>query len=296
MLTLLAPAKINLSLDVTGKLNNGYHVLETIMQTISLYDEVSLEKTERGIEIECDNPLVPVDENNICYKAAKIFLQRASCYGGAKISIKKIIPVSAGLAGGSSDAAAVIEGLNKLYEKYLPMEKLKQFGAECGADVPYCLTGGTCLAQGIGDRITKLKSIPVTHLVLIVPEFPVSTAWVYQNYRAEDVIRHPDTGALIECLHKGDVLGLVRGMENVLESVTVTKYPEIEGIKGALKKRGAIGTLMSGSGPSVFGFFESQKAALKALSALKRKHKQIFKAYTVNGGRIYVEAIKDKNR
>lgn len=287
MITLFAPAKINLSLDVTGKLENGYHTLEMIMQTISLYDEIVLQRSEGGIEITCDNPLVPVDEKNICHKAATLFFKKTLCLRGVKIDIKKRIPSGAGLAGGSADAAAVLKGLNILYDAQLSLRELKELGLKCGADVPYCLTGGTCLAEGIGERLTKLPPLTGVNIVLIVPEFSVSTTCVYKNYRIDDCVKHPDTKILVKAIHKKDLLGLALGMENVLENVTAVKYPEIECIKRDLKSQGALGSLMSGSGPSTFGLYENEKVTYKAFTALKNRFRQIYMVYTVDGGRIH---------
>ncbi len=292
MLIINAPAKINLSLDVTGKLENGYHTLEMIVQTISLFDEVTLQKAE-SITVTCDNPTVPVDSSNICHKAARVFFHKTHCRGGVKILIKKRIPVGAGLAGGSTDAAAVLKGLDVIYNTRLSEQELLDLGLACGADVPFCLTGGTCLAEGIGEILTKLSPLKDINFVLIVPEFPVSTAWVYQNFRKCDSIRHPDTKMLINAIHRNDLKQIARRMENVLESVTVVMYPEIEEIKRDLKRQGALGSLMSGSGPSVFGLFENENAARKAYNELRNKHRQIHMVSTVDGGKAYGKDIKD---
>lgn len=276
VITLSAPAKINLSLDITGKRDDGYHTLEMVLQTISLKDELLLKKTAEGIEIACNNPQVPCDETNICHKAARIFFQRASVRGGMKLQIHKKIPVGAGLAGGSTNAAAVLKGLNVLYDAGLSHEELLEMGLQCGADVPFCLTGGTCLARGIGEKLTMLPPFSGVHVILIMPDFPVSTAWVYQNYRLDDPVRHPDTQAIITAIRLGDKAKVAREMKNVLESVTAVKYPEIEGIKRDLRNRGAIGSMMSGSGPSVFGLFENEETARKAYSILQRQYEKIF--------------------
>lgn len=286
-ITILAPAKINLSLDVTGRLENGYHTLEMIMQTISLYDEVVLHKAGEGIEIICDNPFVPVGENNICHKAARAFFNRTGFPGGVKIGLSKKIPHGAGLAGGSSDAAAVLKGLNVMYSAGLSTEELLELGLECGADVPFCITEGTCFAEGIGERLTKLPSFAGFSVIVIVPEFAVSTAWVYRNFRMDDCVKRPDSKKLIEAVKNRDINTLAQGMVNVLESVTVVKYPEIEGIKRDIKRNGALGSLMSGSGPSVFGLFESENSAQKAFRVLKNRYRYIYMVSTVDGGKIY---------
>lgn len=295
-----AHAKINLSLDVTGRLENGYHTLQMIMQTISLCDEVILEKTLEGIEIICDDPDLPCDERNICHRAAKEFFERTgiarngsdkTCqkYTGVRIDIKKRIPAAAGLAGGSADAAAVLKGLNILYRIGLDLRGLAEIGVRCGADVPFCLYGGTCLAEGIGEKLTRLPSFSGVGVVVIVPEFSVSTEWVYRNYSMNDCKKHPDTSTLITAIKAGDIEKVARGMVNVLESVTVVKYPEINDIKLALRKSGAMGTLMSGSGPSVFGLFEAPGKARDAFEELKNRYKRIYLVSTTDGGEIYGE-------
>lgn len=276
VLTISAPAKINLSLDITGKLENGYHTLEMILQTISLKDEIMLEKQPEGVTIVCTHPLVPSDGSNICHKAARAFFLKTGIQGGVKIQIQKRIPVGAGLAGGSSNAAAVLKGLNTLYETCLSEDELLEMGLQCGADVPFCLAGGTCLARGIGEKLTRLPSFGGVHAVLIMPEFSVSTAWVYQNYRMDDPVRHPDTQAILSALRAGDVAKVAREMKNVLETVTAVKYPEIEGIKRDLKNSGALGSLMSGSGPSVFGLFGDPEQARRAFAILQNQYEHIW--------------------
>lgn len=314
---LLAHAKINLSLDVTGKLENGYHILRMILQTISLSDEVLIEKTQQGIEISCDNPYVPCDKRNICYKAAKEFFSKAglitfagesghtqkqsgeACSNengsdgadrkitGVKIRINKRIPVGAGLAGGSADAAAVLKGLNVLYRTGFNQSELAEIGLKCGADVPFCLSGGTCLAEGIGEKLTRLPSFSNVSAVVVMPNFSVSTEWVYKNYSMEDRNKHPDTKMLIAAIKSRDIEKVARGMRNVLESVTTVKYPEIEEIKHMLKRCGALGSMMSGSGPSVFGLFENHEKARRAYNDLKKIYKRIYLVSTTDGGEIY---------
>ncbi len=275
-LTMSAPAKINLSLDITGKLDNGYHSLEMILQTISLKDEIVLEKQNEGISIECNQPLVPLDDSNICYKAARIFFLKTGIQGGVKIKIDKKIPIGAGLAGGSTNAAAALKGLNALYDARLSGEELISLGLQCGSDVPFCLVGGTCLARGIGEKLSPLPALRGVHAVLIMPDFSVSTAWVYQNYRMDDPVRHPNTQAILSAIQTGDIPGVAREMKNVLESVTAVKYPEIEGIKRDLKNRGALGSMMSGSGPSVFGLFSDAEQAHCVFSTLQKQYENIW--------------------
>ncbi|MBP7175655.1 MAG: 4-(cytidine 5'-diphospho)-2-C-methyl-D-erythritol kinase [Thermoclostridium sp.] len=275
-LTMSAPAKINLSLDITGKLDNGYHSLEMILQTISLKDEISLEKQNESIAIECNHPFVPLDDRNICSRAARAFFLKTGIQGGVKIRIDKKIPIGAGLAGGSTNAAATLKGLNALYDVGLSGEDLIELGLQCGADVPFCLAGGTCLARGIGEKLTPLPALRGLHAVLIMPDFSVSTAWVYQNYRMDDPVRHPNTQAIVAAIRQGDIARVAREMKNVLESVTAVKYPEIEGIKRDLKNRGALGSMMSGSGPSVFGLFSDAEQAQRAFSILQNQYENIW--------------------
>jgi 4-diphosphocytidyl-2-C-methyl-D-erythritol kinase len=276
MITLPAHAKINLSLDVTGKLDNGYHTLEMILQTISLKDEVILQKKPEGVEISCDNPQVPCDGRNICDKAARAFFEKAGIPGGVRIQINKRIPLGAGLGGGSTNAAAVLKGLNALYDARLTQEQLLELGLQCGADVPFCLAGGTCLARGIGEELTKLPHFGGVHAVLIMPEFSVSTAWVYSNYRMDDPVLHPDTQSIVSAIRMRDIKKVAHQMRNVLENVTAAKFPEIDVIKRELKQWGAAGSLMSGSGPSVFGLFEDQEKAHRAFTILGKQYKHIW--------------------
>lgn len=280
-LSISAPAKINLSLDITGKLENGYHTLKMVLQTISLKDEILLQKQPDGISISCDHPLVPLDSGNICDRAARAFFLKTGLQGGIKIQIQKKIPIGAGLAGGSADAAAVLKGLNTLYDARLSREELSDLGLQCGADVPFCLAGGTCLAEGIGEKLTRLPDFRGVHTVLIMPEFSVSTAWVYQNYRMDNPVRHPDTQAILSAIRQRDIAKVAREMKNVLETVTTVKYPEIEGIKRDLKNQGALGSMMSGSGPSVFGLFEDEEQARRALAILQNQYKHIWLVTTI---------------
>ncbi len=284
-LTLPAPAKINLSLDVTGKLENGYHTLDMIMQTISLEDEMVLEKACGGIEVVCDHKDVPSGMRNICYQAAQIYFKKTNLGGGIKVTIKKRIPAGAGLAGGSTNAAAVIKGLDRLYDTRLTPAQMAAIGLQCGADVPFCLAGGTCRAQGIGEKLTRLPSFANVYAVLIMPDFSVSTEWVYKNYRMEAPVKRPNTELLISAIRYREVAKAAQNMVNVLESVTVVKHPQIEEMKQKLKGNGALGSLMSGSGPSVFGLFENEGKARNAFLEIKRQYPQVYFVHTTDGGK-----------
>lgn len=283
-ITIAAPAKINLSLDITGKLENGYHALDTIMQTISIEDKITLAKTGRQISVLCDHPQVPQGNGNICHKAAEAFFEKTALEGGVIITIDKNIPVAAGLAGGSSDAAAVIKGLNLLYGTGLTQREMCEIGLKCGADVPYCIVAGTCRAKGIGEKLTKLPSFAGVYIVLVVPDFFVSTAWAYKNYDLNKTDEKPCTEELISYIRGRDIKNTAERMVNVLESVTAKKHPEIQEIKNDIKKSGACGSVMSGSGPSVFGLFENEEKARIAFSVIREKYNRSYLTLTVDGG------------
>lgn len=283
-ITIAAPAKINLSLDITGKLENGYHALDTIMQTISIEDKITLAKSGCQISVLCDHPQVPQGNGNICHKAAEAFFEKTALEGGVIITIDKNIPVAAGLAGGSSDAAAVIKGLNLLYGTGLTQREMCEIGLKCGADVPYCIVAGTCRAKGIGEKLTKLPSFAGVYIVLVVPDFFVSTEWAYKNYDLNSPDEKPRTEELISYIRGRDIKNTAERMANVLESVTAKKHPEIREIKHDIKKSGACGSVMSGSGPSVFGLFENEEKARIAFSVIREKYNRSYLAFTVDGG------------
>lgn len=273
MISLAAQAKINLSLDVLNRREDGYHSLQMIMQTIQLHDTISIEQISSGIEIDCNARYVPRDSNNIAYKAAESIIREYRPGSGVRITITKRIPVAAGLAGGSSDAAAVLKGINRLYELGLSDERLMQIGKGIGADVPYCILGGTALAEGIGEKLTPLRQLSGIPVILIKPRIGVPTAWVYKNLDVNNVGKRPDTQMLIRAIENNDIGTVSVNMSNVLESVTVKRYPVIDYIKQELIRNGALGSMMSGSGPTVFGIFDSNETAKKAYVKLKQsKH------------------------
>lgn len=266
-------AKINLTLDVVGKRENGYHDLEMIMQSINLYDTIYIRKTKvLGVRLKSNYSWLPTNEKNIAYKAAELFFEETGIVGGVAIEITKHIPVAAGLAGGSTDAAATLVGLNRLYETHLSKEELMKMGLKLGADVPFCIARGTMLAEGIGEELTTLTPMPTTHVVLVKPPFSASTAVVYGNLDIHNIKRHPDTKLVMEALCEGNVKKVARNMANVLEEVTISMYPEIAKIKEEFMKCGAMGTMMSGSGSTVFGLFETEEAARRASKYFKMKH------------------------
>lgn len=254
-------AKINLTLDVLGKRTDGYHDLVSIMQTVDLYDTLTFSSLDRGIELTSDCSLLPNDERNLAYKAALLLLQRTGFAGGVRIELKKRIPLMAGLAGGSTDAAAVLRGLNRLWNLGLKYEELWEAACELGSDVPFCLNGGTCLAEGRGEILTPLKLKQPVWLLLLKPEIAVSTKNVYQALDLKKIQKRPKQEIMQQALAKGDVSLIALNLVNVLESVTLAAYPELKGYKEELRALGSNGVLMSGSGPTIFALAESREQA-----------------------------------
>lgn len=275
-LTKYANAKINLTLDVLGKREDGYHDLKMIMAEIPMADTIMLTK-QNEITVCTNMSFLPNNEKNIAFRAAKLFFEETGLAGGVDIRIDKKIPVSAGLAGGSSDAAAVFHGLNELYEAGLSLERLQQMGNQIGKDIPFCLQGGVALAEGTGERLTALPGLPHCWIVLIKPRFiNVSTKEIFTSLKASNLELHPDTLGAIQAMENGDLQGLSRRMYNVLEEVTVKKHPLISELKSVMLEEGALGSVMSGSGPSVFGLFDSPKCAEKAKNRLLTYDRQVF--------------------
>lgn len=271
-----AYAKINLSLDVIGKRHDGYHDLCMIMQSVELHDVVTVKinQDNENITIQCDKVNVPADDTNTAYKATSLMRDTFGIKHGISVYIQKNIPVAAGMAGGSSDAAAVIKAIDRMFNLALTLDDMARIGKNIGADVPYCIYGGTMLAQGIGDILTPLPSFCDVPVVILKPKISVSTSWVYSNYDGSKVYDRPDTDSLIDAIKKTDILSVASQMKNVLESVTAEKHKVINEAKRALIKEGACGSVMSGSGPSVFGLFLTYGdayAAYKKLSCDKFK-------------------------
>jgi len=279
--TVETPAKINLSLDITGKRQDGYHNLEMIMQSISLADRVTVEKRGSGLAIQCDFPYVPNDSRNIAWKAAEAFLAACGEKGGVRIVLEKKIPVAAGLAGGSTNAAGVLKAMNRLFGKPFGQEQLARIARRIGADVPFCLQGGTALARGIGDELTCLPDFSGVRVVVVKPPFPVSTPWVYKNLNLHALGERPDTPALIAAIKRRDVRALARGMRNVLESVTAKAHSEIGRIMETFLALGALGSRMSGSGSAVFGLFDDDALAEKAFMRFRETYKDVFYTETI---------------
>lgn len=250
--SLKALAKINLGLDVLGKREDGYHEVRMIMQSIHLYDRVEIKKTKSpNIHVETNLFYLPVDENNLVYKAAKLMKNEFRIKEGVRITLQKFIPVAAGLAGGSSDAAAVMVGMNRIFNLGIKQSRLMELGLQIGADVPFCIMRGTALAEGIGEKLTALPSMPKCPVLIAKPAVSVSTKHVYEQLRLTENTVHPDIDAVIENIRQKKLRGVAENMGNILETVTVKEYPVIKEIKKVMKENGALNAIMSGSGPTV---------------------------------------------
>ncbi len=281
-------AKINLGLDVLGRRENGYHDVRMIMQSIYLYDEVKIKRTKNpGIEIKTNLYFLPTGKENIAYKAAEMLIEEFHIEEGVHITLNKHIPVAAGMAGGSSNAAAVLFGMNKMFDLKLTQTELMERGVKLGADVPYCIMRGTVLAEGIGEELTTLTPMPKCFVLIAKPPISVSTKVVYEALDSKELVEHPDIDGLIEGLEKGDLKTIASCMGNVLEDVTIPMHPVIEEIKQEMKNAGALNAMMSGSGPTVFGLFETKAAARKAQDRIRRKAlaKQVYVTNVHGAGR-----------
>lgn len=266
-LSLKAYGKINLGLDVLRRRDDGYHEVRMIMQTVGIYDRIDLiYKETPGITVETNLYYLPDNENNLVYKAAKLLMDEFHVQKGVHIRLRKYIPVAAGMAGGSSDAAAVLFGVNKMFSLGLTTEQLMDRGVKIGADVPYCVMRGTALSEGIGEILTPLPVPPQCQVLIAKPGISVSTKFVYENLHANELRpeQHPDIDGMMEAIKQKDLYGIADRFGNVLEDVTIPAYPVIQEIKDLMLEQGAIGALMSGSGPTVFGLFTNPKAAAKA--------------------------------
>lgn len=264
-----AHAKINLGLDVLRRREDGYHELRMIMQTVDICDDLLFERTaEPGIAIRTDREELPLDQGNLIYRAAELLFREKKMAEGVRVTLTKRIPIAAGMAGGSADAAAAMHGLNALFAMGYSVRELQELGVKLGADVPYCLAGGTMLAEGIGELLTPLPPPPACFLVVAKPDIDVSTAFVYGNLHADRLTYHPDIDGMIGALRAGDLSGITDRLGNVLETVTAGAYPVVSEIKELLRRAGAENALMSGSGPSVFGIFKERGAAEAAARAV----------------------------
>ena len=270
-ISLKALAKVNLGLDVVRRREDGYHEVKMIMQTIHLYDRLDIRKMkEPGIQIQSNLSFLPVNENNLIYKAGKLLMDEFGITEGVSVKLDKRIPVAAGMAGGSTDAAAMLWGMNRLFSLNLSLEELMKRGVTIGADVPYCLMRGTALAEGIGEKLSPLPPMMKVPILIAKPQISVSTKFVYSNLRLDKDTVHPDIDQCIEDIRRGSLTDLCAHMGNVLESVTIPAYPVIREIKEHMMENGAVGAMMSGSGPTVFGLFSDEKTAKKAYYAMRK--------------------------
>lgn len=284
-----AHGKINLGLDVVRKREDGYHEVRMIMQQVGLYDGIDIKRLglctdgNRYIDIETNLRYLPVNENNLAYKAAALLMDEYEIQESIQIKIKKLIPVAAGMAGGSADAAAVLKGINKMFGLRLSKKELMERGVKLGADVPYCIMGGTALAEGIGDILTPIRDMPPCYIVLAKPGINVSTKVVYGSLRVDEIESHPDIDGLIQSIEGQDLYGMAGKIGNVLEGVTEKMYPVIGEIKETMMSLGAVNAMMSGSGPTVFGIFDDKEKAKIAYSDLKTDER-CRQVYITDGG------------
>lgn len=278
---LKAYAKINLGLDVVRRREDGYHEVRMVMQTVQLYDKLTLNVLEEDdIRIKTNVDFLPIDESNLVYKAIKMLKDKYNIKQGMEIDLFKCIPVAAGMAGGSTDCAAALVGASRLFGLNLSNQDLMELGVKLGADVPYCIMRGTALSEGIGEVLTQLSPMPECFILIAKPPISVSTKFVYEHLDIAGVQKHPDIDGMVQAIKEGSLTGITERMENVLETVTIPAYPVIEEIKNVMKEQGAMNALMSGSGPTVFGIFESEEAAQQAKKQI-RKQKLANQVYVV---------------
>lgn len=260
-----AYAKINLALDVLRRRPDGYHDVRMVMQTVHLYDKLTLSKSrEPGISLKTNLPFLPGNENNLVYRAIDLFCKTYGIDCGIRATLEKRIPIAAGMAGGSSDAAAAFRAMNALFNTHASLEDLQALGVKLGADIPYCLMGGTALAEGIGEQLTALPAALSCSCLIVKPNFHLSTKLVYENLTLDDPDAHPDIDAMLDAIHTGNYKQMTSSVGNILETVSIRLHPEIEDIKKEMLSLGADCSLMSGSGPSVFGLFEHRQVAERA--------------------------------
>lgn len=272
---LKAYGKINIGLDVIRKREDGYHDLDMIMQTVGVYDDVIISREDGTqtyeIEVSTDADILPNDKGNLAFMAAKVLMEAYDIKSKVKIHINKRIPIAGGMAGGSADCAAVLRGVNQLFQLGLTDEQLQEYGAKLGADVPYCIVGGTKRAQGIGEILTDLPTPPKCYVIIAKPDAFVSTKFVYSHIRPAQIENHPDIDGIIESIKAGDLYGMCEKIANVMEDVTIPEYPIIQKVKDILKSNGAVNALMSGSGPTVFGIYDDEEKAKQSMDVLSGK-------------------------
>ncbi|MCI9136406.1 MAG: 4-(cytidine 5'-diphospho)-2-C-methyl-D-erythritol kinase [Lachnospiraceae bacterium] len=287
-LRLKAYAKINLGLDVLRRREDGYHEVKMIMQTIGLYDRITLKKMrEPGIQVKTNLYYLPENENNLVYQAAELLMDEFQLKSGVMIDLQKFIPVAAGMAGGSSDAAAVLYGMNRMFRLGLSKKDLMRRGVKIGADVPYCIMRGTALAEGIGEQLSPLKPMPKCRILVAKPPISVSTKFVYENLKLEKDTKHPDIDGILQGIESGNLQEIAAHMGNLLETVTIPYHPVIAQIKEEMVQGGALNAMMSGSGPTVFGLFENENLAEETCRKLREGNltKQVYLADVYNNYR-----------
>ena len=278
-------AKINLGLDVTGKRDDGYHIVRMIMQNVNIYDTLTFEDNDTGeIVLTANSPKIPTDESNLICKVARQLQKEFGITRGAKIDLVKRIPVAAGMAGGSTDGAAAYVALNELWNLGLDKKKMCELAVSLGADIPYCIMGGTALAEGIGEELTTISDMPDCQLVVVKPDIDVSTGWVYKELDSKEIEDHPDIDGIRKAIEKGNLKEMCSLMGNVLEPVTASKYDVIGKLESLLTENGAVRAIMTGSGPTVFGIFDDGGNAKKAYNAICRSNLalQIFLTEPIN--------------
>lgn len=276
---LKAYAKINLGLDVLRRREDGYHEVRMIMQTVRLFDQITMTKTRKNdIHLETNLRFLPTDERNLAYRAVKMMKEEFEIPEGVRIELNKKIPVCAGMAGGSTDAAAALVGMNRLFQLKLSEQQLMEYGVKLGADVPYCIMRGTALSEGIGEKLSRVSPMPDCYILIAKPNINVSTKYVYENLNLPELESHPDIDLLLRAIEEKDLATLSANLGNVLETVTIDRYPVIQKIKETMLAKGALGSLMSGSGPTVFGIFDSEATVREAYKEV-RKIQAVRQAY-----------------
>ena len=284
---LRALAKINLGLDVTGKREDGYHEVRMVMQTIQMYDQLEIkERKEPGIRLTTNLPFLPCNDGNLVYKAAKLLMDEFDIHQGVDMNLTKFIPVAAGMAGGSSDAAAALVGINRMFQLGLTKRQLMERGVQIGADVPYCVMRGTALAEGIGEKLTRITQVPDCFVLIGKPGINVSTKAAYESLQLDKISSHPDIDGMIGDIERGDLLAMTQKKGNVFEPGIIEKYPVIGEIKALMESHGAIKARMSGSGPTVFGIFDDREKMEAAAEVLResRLAKTVFATEVMKAG------------
>lgn len=270
-LELKAYAKVNLGLDVIRRREDGYHEVKMIMQTVKLYDQLSLKKNTSGeINLTTNLPYLPVGKKNLVYRAIDLIRENYNIKDGLDVHLEKYIPVAAGMAGGSTDAAAAFVGMNQLFGLGITQNTLLKYAVTLGADIPYCIMRGTALSEGIGEVLTPLPSIPQCWFLIVKPVFSISTKFVYEHLHLDENTVHPDIDGMVDAICQGNLEGITSRMGNVLEDVAVKDYPKIQVIKETMNSLGAMNSLMSGSGSTVFGIFTSREEAQRAARVFQK--------------------------